>query len=69
MSFLTGPSVPMQFNGAKLAVSMSVDKVCNPAGIAIRNPQDIANAYKELKTIFSQELDYMGQNPAFKKSA
>ncbi len=67
MSFFVGPSVPMQFHGAKIVIALTVDKVCGPTGNPIKNPTDMANAYKELKTIFGQELDYMGQNPAFQK--
>lgn len=64
-SFYSEQNMPPQFRGAKLAMGLSVDRVQGPAGNIIRNPQDMANAYKELKTILSQELDYMAQNPAF----
>jgi len=64
-TYYTEHNMPPQFRGAKLAVGLSVDRVQGPTGNIIRNPQDLANAYKELKTILSQELDYMAQNPAF----
>ncbi|MCX5749119.1 MAG: hypothetical protein NTZ10_02595 [Candidatus Saganbacteria bacterium] len=67
-TFYTEHNMPPQFRGAKLAIGLTVDRVQGPSGNVLRNPQDLANAYKELKTIFSQELDYMAQNPAFNKT-
>ena len=67
LSFFVSHNVPMPMKGAKLAAGIVVDRVQNPAGMQIKNPQDIANAYKEIKTIFAQELDYMAKNPAFEK--
>ena len=64
-TYYVNQSVPFQMKGAKLAVGLSVDRVLGPAGNVIKNPKDMENAYKELKTIFTQEIDYMGQNPAF----
>ncbi len=68
-SYYVNQSVPFQMKGASLAVGLSVDRVLGPAGNVIKNPKDMENAYKELKTIFNQEIDYMGQNPAFQKPA
>lgn len=63
MTFYVNHSVPLQFSGAKLAVGIAVDRILGPLGNAIKNPQDIANAYKEIRTIFSQELEYVPQDP------
>lgn len=60
-------AVPPQLRGANLAMEISVDRILGPHGEIIKNPADRANAYKEIKTIFDQELEYMGENPAFKK--
>lgn len=68
-TYYVSRSVPFQMKGANIAVGLSVDRVLGPAGNVIKNPKDMENAYKELKTIFAQELDYMGQNPAFQKPA
>ncbi len=64
-NFHVNQSVPFQMKGASLAMGLSVDRVQGPAGNTIKNPKDLENAYKELKTIFNQEIDYMAQNPAF----
>ncbi|MFA5103940.1 MAG: hypothetical protein WC527_02030 [Candidatus Margulisiibacteriota bacterium] len=64
-TYYVNHSVPFQMKGAHLAVGLSVDRVQGPTGNVIKNPKDMENAYKELKTIFTQELDYMAQNPAF----
>lgn len=66
-SFFVNQSVPPQFQGAKLVMAITVDRVQGPAGNVIKNPQDMTNAYKEIKTILTQEIDYMAQNPAFQK--
>ena len=68
-TYYVNQSVPFQMKGANLAVGLTVDRVMGPAGNVIKNPKDMENAYKELKTIFNQEIDYMGQNPAFQKPA
>ncbi len=67
-NYYVGSMVPAAFRGANLAMALSVDRVQGPTGNIIKNPQDMANAYKELKTILTQELDYMGQNPAFQQN-
>ncbi len=66
-SFYVHQAVPLQFQGANFAVGLSVDRVCNPAGMEVKAPAEISNAYKELKTILGQELDYMGRNPALQQ--
>ncbi len=66
-SFHVHHAVPPQLRGANLAMEISVDRIVGPNGKATDNPADRANAYKEIKTIFDQELDYMGQNPLFQK--
>ena len=66
MTFYSQQTVPLQLSGAKICMGLTVDRVQNQAGLPMRNPQDIANAYKELKTIIGQELDYMAQNPNLK---
>lgn len=60
-------SVPFQMKGANVVVGLAVDRVMGPSGNVIKNPKDMENAYKELKTIFNQEIDYMAQNPAFQQ--
>jgi hypothetical protein len=67
ITFFVGHNIPMQMKGADVAIGLSVDRIQNAAGIAMKNPQDLANAYKEIKTIVGQELDYMAKNPAFQK--
>ncbi|GEM_PF-2564456 len=66
-SYYVNQSVPFQMKGANIVVGLTVDRVLGPAGNVVKNPKDMENAYKELKTIFNQEIDYMGQNPAFQK--
>lgn len=67
-TFYVHNAVPPQMRGANLVIGLSVLKIIGPAGNEIRNPKDFENAYKELKTIFGQEIDYMAQNPAFQQS-
>jgi hypothetical protein len=67
INFYSQQTVPMQISGAKICIGLNVDRVQNQAGMAMKNPQDIANAYKEMKTILGQELDYMAQNPNLNK--
>ncbi len=67
MTFYSQQTVPMQFSGSKICMGLAVDRVQNAAGLPVKNPQDLANAYKELKTIVGQELDYMAQNPNLNK--
>jgi hypothetical protein len=64
-AYYVNRSVPFQMKGTNIAVGLSVDRVLGPAGNIVKNPKDMENAYKELKTVFTQEIDYMGQNPAF----
>lgn len=66
-SFHVGRSVPNSFFGADLVIGLTVERVQGPSGNIIKDPQAMASAYKELKIIFTQELDYMSQNPAFNK--
>ncbi len=66
-AFYTGYSIPMQMQGAKFVMGISIDKIIAASGMEVKNPQDFANAYKEIKTIIAQELDYMGRNPALQK--
>jgi tetratricopeptide (TPR) repeat protein len=66
-SFHVHNSVPSQLRGATLALEISVDRVVMPDGETSANPADRANAYKEMKIIFDQELEYMAENPAFKE--
>ena len=68
-NYYVNQSVPMQMKGATLAAGLTVDRVQGPTGNIVKNPKDMENAYKELKTIFNQEIDYMGQNPAFQTKA
>ena len=67
MNFYSLHTVPFLLSGAKICIGITVDRVQNAAGMVMKNPQDIANAYKEIKTIIGQELDYMAQNPNLKK--
>ena len=67
LNFYSQQTVPLLLSGAKICIGITVDRVQNPAGMVMKNPQDIANAYKEIKTIIVQELDYMAQNPNLNK--
>ncbi|MEK7376380.1 MAG: hypothetical protein AABZ57_04340 [Candidatus Margulisiibacteriota bacterium] len=67
LTFYSQQTVPLPLSGAKICMGITVDRVQNTAGMAMKNPQDTANAYKEIKTIIGQELDYMAQNPNLNK--
>lgn len=58
-TFYINQNIPFQFAGSTFVVGIAVDRILGPAGNIMRNPQDIGNAYKEIKTVFSQELGYI----------